>query len=242
MTSVGTRVTSARRIVTLSTGCSTLGGSVPALGPSAWGFLTRYVEPRARRRRRTHTCPRPPPAAARGAGAYDTRVTSSHFSAARSGHRGAGGGISFTFFRTYCDTDPYLVRTSKPHRATSADSGPSVFTANLGFRSVPRDPTAPHRASGRYHARARADTHGGRPDPGARSRACQRNRANGTCATSGPCQAPRHQAPTSLRKLLQRVYMYTKYRPSRQAEPADEGPAHGTQGDGCKLRARKLHA
>jgi hypothetical protein len=40
--------------------------------------------------------------------------------------------------------------TSKPHRAT-ADSGPSVFKRQLGFRSVPRDPTA-HRASGRYRA------------------------------------------------------------------------------------------
>jgi len=32
--------------------------------------------------------------------------------------------------------------------------------------------------------------------------------------------------------------MYTEYRPSRQAEPADEGPAHGTQGDGRKLRTQ----
>lgn len=163
---------------------------------------------------------------------------------------GAGGtrrgrAISFSIFR-FRFSGRTVTRihshTSKPHRAT-ADSG-LWSLRRLGFRSGSarrRDPTA-HRASGRYQARARADTHGGRPDPGARSRACQRNRANGTCATSGPCQAPRHQAPTCLRKLLQRVYMYTEYRPSRQAEPADEGPAHGTQGDGRKLRARKLHA
>ena len=212
----------------------------PALGPSALGFLTLHraarrwthtVRPRGGRRRRP-----------RGGAGPTTRIS------ARSRLTGDRAPFHFISFRNRTVTRIHNGSINARHYSAQPTpvTTPPRTTPDFGARAdipvVPRDPTA----SPGVRSLPR-DTHGGRPDPGARSRACQRNRANGTCATSGPCQAPRHQAPTCLRKLLQRVYMYTEYRPSRQAEPADEGPAHGpmgtrTQASRLELAIRHLAA
>ena len=149
--------------------------------------------------------------------------------------------ISVSFFRNRTVTRIHS-HTTQPHRHTA-----------------PRPPTTPDFGSCGHSGRsARPHSLTGRPvvtpiytrrptGPGRAVPRVSTDRANGTCATSGPCQAPRHQAPACLRKLLQRVYMYTEYRPSRQAEPADEGPAHGpmgtrTQASRLELAIRHLAA
>jgi hypothetical protein len=84
MTSVGTRVTSARRIVTLSTGYQA-GGSAGAraIGLGLSHTLRRAAHGGGRRGRRAAL------GAARGAGAYDTRYSCYVVSALRT----RGGGI-----------------------------------------------------------------------------------------------------------------------------------------------------
>lgn len=172
MTSVGTRVTSARRIVTLSTGYQA-GGSAGAraIGLGLSHTVTRYVGPRAHgvagghtpvpgRRRRPRRGPGP-----------TTRIWHDlHLVFPR------GGGISFSIFR-FRFSGRTVTRIHSPLASHTAPPPTPDFGLYGDWVSgpVPRDPTA-HRASGRVTKPGRGPIH----TAADRTRARGPARANGT--------------------------------------------------------------